>query len=67
MTKREMRELIKPSDLKKRAEELIARGEMPSFEEVMAAIESVRAEYEPKIKAARIEAARKAAREKRKS
>jgi predicted TIM-barrel fold metal-dependent hydrolase len=52
---------VKPSDLKAEAERLKAAGEMPSFEEVLAAITAVRMEYEPKIKAAR-----KAAREKRK-
>lgn len=52
---------MKPSDLNAEAERLIAAGKMPSFEEVIAAIKSVRAEYAPKIKAAR-----KAAQEKRK-
>ena len=46
---------MKPSDLKAEAEELIAAGEMPSFEELMEVIKSVRAEYAPKIKAARKE------------
>jgi hypothetical protein len=33
---------MKPSDLKKEANRLIASGEMPSFQGLMAAIESVR-------------------------
>lgn len=56
---------MNPSDLKKEAERLIIDGEMPSLEELMAAIESVRAEYQPKILAVHKEA-RQAAREKRK-
>ena len=35
------------------AEELIRAGKMPSLQELMAAIESVRAEYAPKIMEAR--------------
>jgi hypothetical protein len=53
---------MKPSDLKAEAERLKAAGDMPSFEEVLAAITAVRTKYEPKIKAAR-----KAARQGRKS
>jgi hypothetical protein len=44
---------MKPSDLKAEAERLTAAGEMPSLQKLMAAIESVRADYQPKIKAAR--------------
>jgi hypothetical protein len=53
---------MKPSYLREEAERLIAAGKMPTFEELMAAITAVRTEYEPKIKAAR-----KAARQGRKS
>jgi hypothetical protein len=53
---------MKPSDLRAEAEKLIAAGKMPSFEELMAVITTVRKEYEPKIKAAR-----KAARQRKKS
>jgi hypothetical protein len=44
---------MKQSDLKAEAERLIAAGEMPSLQELMEAIESVRADYLAKIKAAR--------------
>jgi hypothetical protein len=49
---------MKPSDLRREADRLIAAGEMPSFEEVIVAITAVRVEYQPKLKAAR-KAARK--------
>lgn len=51
---------MKPSDLKKQAEEMIARGEMPSLDEVLDAIAAAREKFAPKI-----EAARKAAQGKR--
>ena len=53
---------MKPSDLKKLAAEMIARNEMPKFEELLHAIAAVKKKFGPKI-----EEARKAAREKRKS
>ena len=51
-----------PSDLKKQAAEMIAKEEMPSFEEVLEAIAAAKKKFGPKI-----EAARKAARESRKA
>jgi hypothetical protein len=52
---------MKPSDLKKQAQEMIARNEMLTFEEVLEAIAATKEKFAPKI-----EAARKATRETRK-
>jgi len=41
------------SDLRKQADELIAAGKMPSLDAVLSAVAEIRAEYRPKILAAR--------------
>ena len=44
---------ITPSDLRKQADELIAAGKMPSLDAVLQAVGEIRAEFAPKILAAR--------------
>ena len=42
------------SDLKREAEEMVANGEMPSFEEVLRAVAEVRREYQAKLRFERL-------------
>jgi hypothetical protein len=44
---------MKPSDLKKMADEMIANGMMPSLDKVLDAVHDIRKEYVPKIREAR--------------
>ena len=44
---------MKASDLKAEAEKMVAEGTMPGAEELVKALAEVRAEYQPKILAAR--------------
>src|SRR6266404_2824925 len=48
-----MAKKITPSDLRKQAAELIAAGKMPSLDAVLQAVGEIRAEFAPKILAAR--------------
>jgi hypothetical protein len=41
--------MIKPSDLKKQAEELIQAGQMPKLEDLLQAVAEVRGKYKKKI------------------
>jgi hypothetical protein len=50
-----MAKLIKPSDLRKQADELIAAGKMPEQDAVLKAVAETRAKYQPKIVNAREE------------
>jgi hypothetical protein len=45
--------MIKSSDLKKQAEELHAAGKMPSLEDVLQAVASIRGKYRDQILEAR--------------
>ena len=44
---------VGPSDFQKEVERLKAAGQMPTLEQVLAAVADVRAEYRPRILAAR--------------
>jgi len=44
---------IKPSDLRREAENLIRSGKMPSLEEVLKAVAEARLKYQDKIRAVR--------------
>ncbi len=48
-----MDDLIKPSDLKNQAEQLIQDKEMPSLDEVLTALSGTRKKWAPKIAQAR--------------
>lgn len=50
-----MAKLIKPSGLRKQADELIAAGKMPELDAVLKALAETRAKYQPKIVNAREE------------
>ncbi len=45
--------LISPSDLRADAQQLLEEGKMPSLDQLLAAVASVRQKYGPKLKAAR--------------
>jgi hypothetical protein len=45
--------LIKPSDLRREAQRLIASGEMPPLEKLLAAVAEAREKYGARLKAAR--------------
>lgn len=45
--------LISPSDLRAEAQQLLEKGKMPSLDQLLAAVASVRQKYGPKLKAAR--------------
>ena len=47
--------LIRPSDLRRQAEEMILQGRMPSLEAVLQAVAETREKYAPLIRQARLE------------
>jgi hypothetical protein len=46
---------IKPSDLRRQAQELIQSGQMPPLEDVLGAVAEARAKYKPLIEKSREE------------
>jgi hypothetical protein len=47
--------MIKPSDLRKQAEELIQSGYMPKLEDLLQAVAETRQKYKPQIEASQNE------------
>jgi hypothetical protein len=46
---------IRPSDLRRQAQAMVAAGSMPSLETLLKVVAEIRAEYVPLIKAVRLE------------
>jgi hypothetical protein len=53
MPKRRNQKMIKPSDLRREAQRLIASGEMPPLEKLLRAVADARTKYGETLKAAR--------------
>ncbi len=48
--------ILKPSEAKQHAQQMVAEGKMPSLEELLSAVGDARQEFGPKIKEARQQA-----------
>jgi hypothetical protein len=44
---------VTPTEMRKRIQEMQAKGELPSLDEVLDAVESVREKFKPKLEEAR--------------